>query len=67
MTYFFNSYVLKSTMYFFTFSSYNVYYLFYFTATTSLLASAMTVLRSCLAVMLLYGLCYAGLRVRYRI
>ncbi len=33
-------------------------------ATTSLGASVFTVIRSCLAVALLYGLCYAGLRVR---
>ena len=32
-------------------------------ATTSLLAAVFTVFRSCLAVALLYGFCYAGIKV----
>jgi len=34
-------------------------------ATTSLMAAALSVARSCLAVVLVYGLCYIGIKVAY--
>jgi len=33
-------------------------------ATTSLMAAALSVLRSCFAVVVLYGLCYIGIKVK---
>jgi len=35
----------------------------YAAATTSLMAATLSVLRSCFAVVILYGLCYIGIKV----